>query len=341
MKYNKIVRAGVAGGVLVLAGVFALFRYATNAPADMNDGRKPAGTVNGEPFFQEDLDTNALELRAAVAADYGRRYGLSGMGEQFWDTAYGNSTPRRTLYTLALNQLIRNMVLIQEARQRGIDTPARYSDLADERKNWNTTGDEIVYGPENLGPTEYNSYRITGITGALKTALLMNELSPTENQLRGIFAGLPAGLKRAPWQASGVLFKWDDPTATIYATLERFLRQGLSPLEAARALPGISREDFELYSNHISKEDPYQHELARILENAGPGDCVPGPRGLPELYYVMEKTGGGLLSFEEAPGLALNKWINDQFELFLDQKVKKAKVKVFTNNNKKGTRGPL
>jgi hypothetical protein len=333
MKWSKIVRAGVAGGLLVLAGIFALFRYAADAPSDTKDGKKPAGTVNGEPFFKEDLDLYALELRAAVSADYGRRYGLSGMGEQFWDTKYGNTTPRQTLHTMALNQLIRNMVLIQEARRRGIDAPARYGDLADERENWNAQGDEIVYGPKKYGPMEYLSSRLTGITGALKTALLKNELSPTENQLRGIFAGLPEGLKRAPWQASGVVFKWNDPAAAIYAALERFLRQGLSPLEAARALPGISQEDFELYSNYISKEDPYQRELAQILENAAPGDCVPGPQGLPELYYVTGKTGGGLLSFEEAPGLAVNQWINDQFELFLDQKVKAAKVKVFAKNN--------
>jgi hypothetical protein len=89
------------------------------------------------------------------------------------------------------------------------------------------------------------------------------------------------------------------------------------------------QEDFELDSRYISKEDPYEQELSRILEKAKPGDLVAGPQERPDLYYVTGKEGGGIYTFEEAPGLGRNKWINDQFELFLDKKVKAAKVKIF------------
>ena len=79
------------------------------------DGLRPVGTVNGEPFFQEDLDIYALELRAAVAADYGRRYSLSSMESKFWNTKYGDAAPGETLYRMALDRVVRNMALIQES----------------------------------------------------------------------------------------------------------------------------------------------------------------------------------------------------------------------------------
>jgi hypothetical protein len=327
----------IAVGVCLLAAFvcFTLIRRAESTTA--YEGRQPAGTVNGEPFFLEEIDVYGADLRAAVAADYGRRYKLSGVGAKFWDTEYDGVTPRETLTRIAVKNLARNMVLIQEARKRGIDAPAKYHDLEAEREIWNTPSDEIVYGPKQLGPAEYNSYRITGITTELKTALLKKELAPTEAQLRAAYASLPEGVKVAPYVASGSLFKWDGPSPD--AEIRAAIHRGRSPEDAvtdlAAAFPGLSREDFDFDSSYISKEDPYQQELAQALEVAVPGDCIPGPERQDEpeqssdgeLYYVKAKQGGGLFAFEDAPGLGRNKWINDQFEIFLDKKVKAARIK--------------
>jgi hypothetical protein len=323
-------KRAILAAVCLLAGlgVFILFRHEIKTEG----GSRPAGEVNGEPFFQEDLEVYALEFRAAVAADYGRKYNLSGVGAKFWDTKYGGSTPREALYAMALDRVVRNMVLIQEARRRGIDAPKSYHDLEAERKDRNAPTGEIVYGPKDLGSAEFNSYRITGITGDLKTLLLREELAPAEAQLRAAYDSLPGEVKQAPWSASGDLFKWDEgpsPEKDIRAALKR----GLDPEDAVRELagrfPGLRREDFELRSNYISKEDPYERELADVLERAVPGSFVSGPRGMTEMYHVTGKKGGGILSFEDAPHLGRNKWINDQFEIFLNNKVKAAKVKLY------------
>jgi hypothetical protein len=315
---------------LCLLGGFVVFLFLRPRQVQTYDGA--AGTVNGEPFFQEDLEVYALELRAAVAADYGRRYNLSGVGAKFWDTTYGDATPRETLYRMALDRVVRDMVLIQEARMRGIDAPESYHGLKAEREERNTPTGEIVYGPKELGPAEFNSYRITGITDDLKTALLKKELAPTEAQMRAAYDSLPGELKQAPWLISGDLFTWNEgpsPERQIREALGR----GLEPEEAVRelagAFPGLKREDFEFNSNYISKEDPYQRELMQMLQGAVPGSFVPGPQDKPELYRITGKQGGGILSFEQAPHLGRNKWINDQFELFLDKKVKAARVKLY------------
>jgi hypothetical protein len=320
-------------GIYLLAagGVFVFLRSRADKPVTLYDGKQSVGTVNGEPFFQEDVDVYALELRAAVAADYGRRYKLYGVGAKFWDTKYGGSTPNETLTKLALRDLVRNMVLIQEARRRGIDTPASYHDLETERANWNTRTDEIVYGPKTLGPAEYNTYRITGIINELKTSLLKKELAPTVDQLRAAYSSLPDELKQSPFRASGSLFKWDGEGPSPEAEIRAALRRGLEPEAVADSLapsfPGLSQENFEFDSNYISKEDPYEQYLASVLETAVRGSVISSPQEQPKLYYVTEKIGGGILTFEQAPGLGRNKWINDQFELFLDKKVKAAKIK--------------
>jgi hypothetical protein len=97
--------------------------------------------------------------------------------------------------------------------------------------------------------------------------------------------------------------------------------------------PGLSHEDFEVHSRYVSKEDEYDQKRAAMLKNAVKGACVPGPDGRAELYYVTGKEGGGYYSFEEAPGLGRNKWINDQFEVFLSKKTESARIILFTEDD--------
>jgi len=336
----------IIAGLLVASGIVVLYRYkaataltaADKAQAGKTyNGVKAVGMVNGEPFFQFDLDVYSAELRAAVAAHYGRKYNLGGMGADFWETKYDGQTPRQFMEKLALNDLVENMVLIQEARKRGIDAPASYHDLESEREAWNAPTDEIVYGPKTLGPAEFNSYRITGIRDDLKTALLKKELAPTVAQMQAAYKTLNDGLKIAPYFVSAVRFYWDEDenvnNGAVRASLEAELKKGASP-EAivgylSPSIQGLSQEEFDLNSRYVSKEDPYEQGLAANLKEAAVHSCVTGPEDRPELFYITKKEGGHIMPFEEAPGLGRNKWINDQFEIFLQKKVKAARITLF------------
>jgi len=311
-------------------------------------GRKIAGTVNREPFFQEDLDVYISELRAAVAAHYWRLYNISNMGADFWDTVYDGSTPREFLNKAAMDELVRNMVLIQQARMRGIDTPASYSDLETERAQWNTPTDEIVYGPQTLGPAEFYSYRITGITDELKTSLLKNELFPTEQELRAAFDSLDDSLKFDHFIATGIRFIWNAgiPGQEIRALLEPpLLEKYFTPQEIVSRLsvlyPSLSMEDFEIDSRLVSREASYDIELENFLWEYGASDLIfPAPFQHPSLYYITRFEGGGTIAFEDAPGLGRIKWINEQFDLFLDEKVRGARITVFGDGDFVSTTTP-
>jgi len=304
----------------------------------LETGRKVFGTVNGEPFFYEDIAVFTIELRAAVAAHYWRKYNVSNMGADFWDTVYDGSTPREFLNKTALDELVRNMVLIQQARLRGIDTPAAYSDLETERAEWNTPTGDIIYGPQTLGPAEFNSYRITGITNELKRALLEKELSPTAQQLRAAFNSLDDSLKFDHFIAKGIRFFWNAgiPNQEIRALLEPpLLEKYFTPQEIVSRLsvlyPSLNMEDFEIDSRLVSREAHYDIELENILWEYGSSDLIfPAPFEHPSVYYVTSFEGGGTIAFEDAPGLGLTKWINDQFDVFMNGKVQEARVTLNT-----------
>lgn len=71
---------------------------------------------------------------------------------------------------------------------RGIDALESYHSLKAEREKRNVPTGEIVYRPKELGPAEFNSYRITD---ELKTALLKKDLAPTESQMRAAYDSFP------------------------------------------------------------------------------------------------------------------------------------------------------
>jgi hypothetical protein len=333
-------RGGLCLCLIVLTGVSA-FCISTEDKITAENNyrqteRKVAGMFNGEPFFQEDVDVYIAELRAAVAAYYGRKYDLSGVGVVFWDTEFDVGTPRALLNKLALDKLVRNMALMQEARNRGVDVPDTYNELEKERAVWNIPANEIVFGPKTLAPAEYNSYRITGISDELKTALLQTELAPSTEQLVAAFESLPQDYKMAPYVVSGIRFRWDTGPVSDEETridIECSLQQGLSPEEIVNHLSAsytdLSQEEFKMNSRYISKEDGYERRLADVLRETVIGSCIPGPDERPELYYVVQKDGGEYYTFEEAPALGRNKWINDRFEEFLDEKVNDAEITLF------------
>ena len=344
-KRNRILTAA-ALGLLVLTGAFFLLRNTIHnallTRADLAlagktyNGITAIGMVNGEPFFESDLNVYAMERRAAVAARYGRLYNITSMGAAFWETEFDGETPRQFLENLALNDLVRNMVLIQEARKRGIHTPSMYNDLETEREAWNAPTDDIIYGPQTLAPAEYHSYRITGIKNELMTDLLNNELAPTTTQMHAAYDSLDDGLKVAPVYVSAVRFFWNEGTVSFpeaHSMLEQGMRSGAAPEELAEtlasAIPGLSQEAFESHSRYVSREDPYEQELAAILQEANIGSLVSGPMYRPELFYIISREGGHMMPFEEAPGLGRNKWINDQIEIFLDKKTREARVTLF------------
>lgn len=296
------------------------------------------GKVNGLPFYAEELLVYADEERAAVTAQISQHYNLPGTGPSFWDTEYDGVTPREVLLDTAMEDLVRNKVIQQECITRGIVAPADFRELEQAMEEENaarqSTADSggVVYGTESYTLAQYNEYQMRMATDDLKEYLLENELAPTEQQLRDAYDSLDESFKRKDFTCAGWSIAWpsteDDETV---AALVAEALESTAPADLAAALadqlPGVTVEEFTFDSTEVHREDSTAIERSDILFFTEPGKCSSiFYDAQPTVYYVTEKDGGGYYAFEESSRLGENKYINDAFEQFIDEKVAAATV---------------
>lgn len=296
------------------------------------------GKVNGLPFYPEELLVYADEERAAVAAQISQQHSLPGTGPTFWDTAYDGVTPREVLLDTALADLVRNKVIQQECITRGIVAPADFRELEQAMEEENAARQStaasggVVYGTENYTLAQYNEYQMTMASDDLKAYLLKNELAPTEQQLRDAYDSLDESFKRRDFTCAGWSIAWpstEDDEAAAALVAEALESTAPADLAAALAeqLPGVTVEGFTFDSTEVHREDSTSIERSDILFFTEPGECSSILYDAqPIVYYVTEKDGGGYYAFEESSRLGENKYINDAFEQFIDEKVAAATV---------------
>lgn len=335
-------KAKTSSGRRRLAVCIAVAAAATAAGgialAALGTGSGGLGTVNGLPFYAEELVVYADEQRAAVTAQISQQYDLPGTGPSFWDTEYDGVTPREVLLDTAMEDLVRSKVIQQECITRGIVAPADFRELEQAMEEENAARQStaasggVVYGTESYTLAQYNEYQMTMAIDELKEHLLKNELEPTEQQLRDAYDSLDESFKRKDFTCAGWSIAWpataDDEAA---AALVAEALESTAPADLAAALadrlPGVTVEEFTFDSTEVHREDSTAIERSDILFFTEPGECSSILyNALPTVYYVTEKDGGGYYAFEESSRLGENKYINDAFEQFIDEKVAAATV---------------
>lgn len=320
---------GVAAAVAAAGGIALAAALSTGSEL---------GTVNGLPFYAEELLVYADEERAAVTAQISQQYDLPGTGPSFWDTEYDGVTPREVLLDTAMEDLIRNKVIQQECITRGIVAPADFRELEQAMEEENAARQStaasggVVYGTESYTLAQYNEYQMTMATDDLKAYLLENELAPTEQQLRDAYDSLDESFKRKDFTCEGWSIAWpstedDEAAATLVAEALESTAPADLPTVLADQLPGVMVEEFTFDSTEVHREDSTAIERSDILFFTEPGECSSILYDAqPTVYYVTEKDGGGYYAFEESSRLGENKYINDAFEQFIDEKVAVATV---------------
>lgn len=296
------------------------------------------GSVNGKKIHPEELRMYAESERALVAAEYSQQYQLPGLGKSFWSTDFEGHTPSETLLDRTMEKLVYYKVLAQQCAAEKIPVPEDYEQLVkemekenDRRKQAASRG-EVVYGIPEYTVSQYHEYIMTTARTKLMEKLLQNQLAPTEEQLRQAYEKLDDRYKHRDFFCTGWVISWpptEDPekTAETIRTVlrEKGAQQAKEILTAE--VDGLLMEEFSLDTKTVHREDTQSIRTAELLFDVPAGECSPlVEESLPTLYYLEQKEGGGLLSFEEAPRLATNQYINDAFEHFLNEKIAEAKV---------------
>lgn len=285
---------------------------------------KIAGQVNNSSVYYDEIQMYANENKNLVIDDFSKQYNLDMIGEKFWDTEYGETTPRDVLYEKAVDTLVRNKVIQQQAVERGIVAPESYLEMV---KALPAEG-AGEYGPAEMGVGEYNTYLMSFVEDDLK-AKLLEEFSPTVEQERESFALLPDSVKRTDFAMKGYVVTAENSSVSVKDSLQELLSQGNSFDKSINVLqqdiPSIEVTPFEFDSAEIHREDISGGEKSEVLSGLEVG-AVAEKDG--KVYFVTEKEGGELLTYEQAPNLGRNKWINDAFEKFIEEKVQHATVQL-------------
>lgn len=297
-----------------------------------SSGSAVLGTVNGDPFYRDELLMYAGRHRAGISARYSREYDLPGTGEHFWTTEYGGTLPVDALLDAALQELVQEKVTQQECVRRGIVAPLDFlsveQSLQAENENRQSTlaAGGHVFGTTQYTLDQYSDYLMTMAEDDLKASLLEGEDAPGEQQLRAAFDSLDEGLKRKDFSAAGYAFYWD-ADASLDAGAEA-LTQALEggadpqalPEQLAGSLPGLGVTAIDLDTRQVSKDDTMGSHLTDVLFSMEEGGSLAELyNGYNNLYYLTEKSGGGYYTYEEAPGLGENKYVNDTFDALVER----------------------
>lgn len=308
-------------GVAIVAIVISQYTKASKQSSEI------AGEVNGNVVYYDEIQMYADENKSVVIDEFSKKYGLEMLGNGFWDTQYDDITPREALYDRAISALVRNKVIQQQAVERKIVAPQNYEEMIGGLQNSNPT----EYGPTTMSPAEYNSYLMSSAIDDLKTELLNNELAPTEEQEREAFNSLPDEVKETEFSLKGYLVTWQDDTTNLQEQVQILMTQELGFEESinklSETIQDLQIEPFEFNSEDVHREDISSIELSEKLIKMETGDMLEVDNEK-SLYYITEKEGGELLTYEQAPNLGRNKWINDAFETFINEKVQQAEVNI-------------
>jgi hypothetical protein len=276
-------------------------------------------TVNGAPVYADELRMYADADRAAVSVSFSKEHNLSATGADFWDTEYDGTTPRQALLDAAMKDAVRNKVIQQAAVARGITAPSDFRNVQQalkERNESQAAGGE--YGPADMGIGEYDNYLMAQTIDDLKANLLDNELKPTDADLQAAFDSLDPTYKESPFTVTGWLIT-PGPDSPAESDWHLDATNFSCPVAA-------TCEEFSLDSANIGREDTDNLSRATALSTATVGDLVPDTGGAS--IFVTQKTGGEPLTLDQAPQLGRNKWINDQFEVWVDNLVATASVQI-------------
>lgn len=274
---GAVIAALLIGGVSV--GAWAITR----------DGNAGAAMCGEDPVADATATTYGLGLQSAVGTEFAARHDIASYGSDFWGQEYDGTRPVDALASAVESALAADCALIRLADEVGADTSAF-------RAATETPGGVDAY--------ERIRSRAEELKDVVRAALL-EQSPPDDAELRAAFDRLGDVYKESDlavtvWRVSGgdeVLAATPDPAA---------LRDRLTAV-------GASVDELHIDSQEISKEDLYSAQILDAMQHAEPGTVIDGFAD-GERLFLVDKVGGGMLTFGQAPQLARNAYVNDLLE---------------------------
>jgi hypothetical protein len=260
--------------------------------------RTEATTCLDAPVTEATVLTYGRGLEGATGAEFARRHDIASYGADFWSQRFDGERPVDALADAVRSALASDCALTSVAAQLGVDT---------------ATFDETMAQPGGVDAYERIRSRAEELKDAVRVALL-EQAPPADADLRAAFAELDDTLKTSDLAVTVLRVHGAD------ALLDGDTSVDVDGIRDRLTAAGADVEELRVDSQEISKEDLYSSQLLEAMQNAQPGDVLAG-FGDGERLILVDKLGGGPLTFDQAPQLARNAYVNDLLTDRLDEAV--------------------
>lgn len=346
---------GITAAAVLAALIYGVVLISASAQAPAEDA--PIAQVNGDPITAAEFN-RLLGLQRAVVIDYFKRTYGAEFGKQFWSADYGGEVPAAMAKEQALQEAVRQRIILNLAKAHGLIQGSSYRDVLaemareNERRQAAVQAGRPIYGPvqfdENVFVDFYMNKVLIGLKEKLSGAgpaitddellrhyeLIKDELFALENRVAFHYISV---------SYSGNGGSGDDglrqQALEAMETVKLQLEQGRTVDEAVGALPGggaalelhVSEEQFsrETASNYyrtapelyaVLTDEPQAGQISPVIHNGATRQYA--------LAVIIETAPGGYKSFDDQKGNVRKAYIDAWFDDYLGKLVKEAKVTI-------------
>lgn len=165
-------------------------------------GSDQVGSINGIPFYKEDLKLWMYKERADVCQYFYSEYTAS-PNEGFWSELeeIGGHSPIAKLREQALQSLVEAECLLQLSHANGLIQAKSSLDLRAIRRLTNEDRarklerGQVIYGPKSYGEHVFQEYVLSNLKIQLADRLSRGELSIPASMLQSTFVPKPASIE--------------------------------------------------------------------------------------------------------------------------------------------------
>ncbi len=150
---------------------------------------KHVAKVNGDPVSVRLFERRLARNRFAAFGYFGRTYGVTTPGADFWSTSYEGEVPAEWLKQRVLEECVRIKIELGLAKENGVVPDTSYAaflralDRENERRRECLAKGEPIYGPKQYREDEFFLYVINNVRIAVKRALWKGRLYASEETL--------------------------------------------------------------------------------------------------------------------------------------------------------------
>lgn len=296
--------------------------------------------INDERVDREEWMLHAFQQRSALFAYFKKQYGAD-PGLDFWDTRFGQETPRSKLKELVLPSLVRTKVEQIWSKQLGLMTDISYPKFLDEleaenqRRQQAVSKGQAIYGPVAYDERGYYNYLHSNRLIQLKDKLAGASVKPTEQELWVQYEKAKERFKKSNVDSFHhiVIAEGDGSGLIAIQQAVTRLQQGESfeklLAEVQQTAAGAASRLDEVMDESTMRSDtelrPQVRETVDKLAVNGISDVVK-ESGSYHLVKLIERKPGAYQSFNDVRDLVAASVVEDKFKAELSKRIAEAKV---------------